>query len=222
MTFSRFFSAFSFVFLSVFFALPSAFAFNSDSLVAEFQKSDWEAHLLTDKELARFRDEASFQELLSMVNNNGIHWTTRIRMIRFMGELGTEKAAALLVDMFNDPFFNRECPSIKSYVATALGGCRGFYVVNALISGISDREVLVREAAIQSLYRIGDARAVPHLIGALGDKSDAVKLKAISALGRIGDSSAIPHLEGMAYKTEDPIIKSLALLALQGMSEEGR
>ena len=60
-------------------------------------------------------------------------------------------------------------------------------VVEALISGIGDRELLTREASIQSLGRIGDPKAVQHLVVLLGDRSYAIRLSAIKALEEIGD-----------------------------------
>ena len=83
----------------------------------------------------------------------------------------------LLLSIFNDPFSNWECPSIKSYTVTALGYYKGNQkVLDTLIKATSDRELLTREAAIQSLGRIGDARAVPQLLGLLEDPSTAIRL----------------------------------------------
>jgi hypothetical protein len=209
--------------LTVFsFASGPAFAV-SDSMVAEFERADWDARILTDQGIARFRTDPQFQELLSMVNNPGIDWGIRIKGIKLMGAMGTDRAATHLVDMMNDPFFNHECPSIKSYVAAALGNYRGdSSVVTALINGTKDRELLVREASVRSLGMIGDRRAVPAVIEALKDESDAVRLRAISALGRIGDPQAVPYLRGIADGPGDRVIKEQAAGALQEISGAGR
>lgn len=48
----------------------------------------------------------------------------------------------------------------------------------------------VREAAILSLSKVRDARAVPHLIPLLRDESSAVRMRAAWGLGVLGDMSA--------------------------------
>ncbi len=213
----------SLLFLSASLCLAQPVLAVSDGMVAEFQRDDWESRLLTDQGVALFRGESAFQELLGMVTNVGIDWGIRIKGIKLMGRMGTARAAAHLVDMMNDPFFNHECPSIKSYVAAALGNYGGdASVVTALINGTKDGELLVREASVHSLAMIGDSRAVPPLIEALGDRSDAVKLRAIEALGRIGDPAAVQHLRGLAEDSRDGVIREQALLALRVMAERSR
>ncbi|MBI3592529.1 MAG: HEAT repeat domain-containing protein [Nitrospirae bacterium] len=194
-----------------------------DGLISEFQKDDWERALLNDRGIQKFQDEKLFNDLVRLINNRGLDWSVRIRGIKLLGEIKTAKAVANLVDMFNDPFFNHECPSIKSYVAAALGNFSNDpAVVDALISGLNDGELLVREASIQSLGRIGNHRAVPHLITVLNDKSFAVKASAINALQKIGDQRAVPYLKTLADTTDDRHLKEVAQLALKRFSSGNR
>lgn len=193
-----------------------SFAVEYDALIAEFQRDDWETRFLSRQRMDVFREEGAFNSLVSLVNNSGIDWTVRIRGIKLLGELRSPKAATNLVGMFNDPFFNHECPSIKSYVAVALGNYKNdAFVVDALIRGLNDGELLVREASIQSLGNIGDSRAVPSLITLLNDNSFAVKYNAIVAMEKIGDSKALPYLKTLAESKEDSTLKNAALLAMQ-------
>ncbi|NTU43174.1 MAG: HEAT repeat domain-containing protein [Nitrospirales bacterium] len=214
--------AFSLSLIVLIFSSSVSFAV-SDSFVAEFQRNDWESRLMNAQGISRFSDEALFHELLDMVGNPGIDWGIRIRGIKLMGALGTDRAATNLVNMMNDPFFNHECPSIKSYVAAALGKYRGdSSVVTALIKGTTDGELLVREASIGSLATIGDTRAVPSIIEALKDRSDAVKIRAISALATLGDPRAIVPLKALAEGAGDQVIKDQASLALRGLTAKSR
>jgi HEAT repeat protein len=199
----------------------TATASEHDALISEFKKNDWESRLLNPQSIERFKDEKMFNKLVDIVDNRGLDWRIRIRGIKLLGEINTPKAAASLIEMFNDPFFNAECPSIKLYVAAALGNFKNDNrVVDTLISGINDRELLVREASINALGRIGSFKAVPYLIAVLNDKSFAVKVSSVMALEKIGDPRAVPHLKTLANSTADPHLKEIALLALKNFHSE--
>jgi len=126
----------------------------------------------------------------------------------------------MLVKIFNDPFLNNECPAMKWNTAVALGKDfnKGSRAVDSLIDALNYNNLLVREAAIQSLGEIGDSMAVPFLIPALKDKSFAIKFSTIKALGNIGDPQAIPFLKQIAENDNDPYIKGEALLVLKKFS----
>ena len=70
-------------------------------------------------------------------------------------------------------------------------------VVTALIARLQDEDAGVRQAAAQSLGRLGDARAVPGLIGALRDDEARVRAAAAESLGELKDARAIPALAAL-------------------------
>jgi HEAT repeat protein len=110
---------------------------------------------------------------------------------------------------------NWECPSIKSYAAAALGNFKeDSRVVEALIEGVDDRELLTREASIQSLGKIGNPKAVQPLLRVLSDKSVTIRLSAVKSLEQIGDPQAIPYLKRMTENESDPVVRSEAVAAL--------
>ena len=91
---------------------------------------------------------------------------------------------------------------------------------DSLIDAINHYNLLVREAVIQSLGRIGDSRAVPFLILALNNKRFAIKFSAIKALENIGDPQAIPFLKKIAENDSDPYVKGEAQSVLKKFCRE--
>lgn len=182
------------------------------------ESRDWQTRLAAVEKIGANKDDYSTGLLMKVAAERGEYWGVKIKAILLLGESGDPKVTGLLLSIFNDTFNNWECPSIKSYAAIALGNFRGDKrVVEALINGIGDRELLTREASIRSLGRIGSTAAVPHLIDVLGDKSPAVRLSAIKALRDIGDQHAIPHLRHVAENDGDHVVKREAGKSLEAL-----
>jgi HEAT repeat protein len=193
-----------------------------DGIKAELGKSDWKARLSAVEKLENRRDERALDMLREVAGTRGEYWPVKVKAILLLGEARDPRSVELLLSIFNDPFSNWECPSIKSYTATALGYYKGnSRVIDTLISGVSDRELLTREASIQSLGKIGDSKAVPHLLGLLEDPSAAVRLSVIKALEEIGDPQAIPHLQRISQSDGDAVVKREALAALSNFHGNG-
>jgi len=182
------------------------------------QSRDWQTRLAAVEKIGANKDDYSIGMLMKVAAERGEYWRVKIKAILLLGESGDPKVTGLLLSIFNDTFNNWECPSIKSYAAIALGNLRDDKrVVEALINGIGDRELLTREASIRSLGRIGSATAVPHLIDVLGDKSPAVRLSAIKALREIGDQQAIPYLRNVAENDGDYVVQREAVKSLEAL-----
>lgn len=198
------------------FAASTGFATEGfDKIKADIDSRKWEVRLAAVEKLNNLKEEETINLLMQVAGNRGEYWPVKIKAIKLLGESANPRAVELLLSIFNEPFNNWVCPSIKSYTALALGNFKGnAKVVDSLISGISDPELFTREASIQSLGRIGHPAAVLPLIAALNSDSSAVKLSAIKALEMIGDPQAIPHLQRIAENDKDPVIKSQAKAAL--------
>jgi HEAT repeat protein len=191
-----------------------------DYLVENLQSSNRQTRLLAVEELGRIRDDKAVNALLNLVITKAEDWRIKIRAVRLLGEIADPRVSEVLVKVFNDPFLNDECPAMKWNTAIALGKNfnKGSRAVDSLIDALNYNNLLVREAAIQSLGKIGDSRAVPFLIPALKDKSFAIKFGTIKALGNIGDPQAIPFLKQIAENDNDPYIKGEALSVLKRFS----
>jgi HEAT repeat protein len=201
-----------------------AAAGNIDELIGNLQSSNRQSRLLAVEELGRLRNDKAIDALLNFVVVKDEDWRIKIRAISLLGEIAEPRVSEALVKIFNDPFLNEECPAIKWHTAIALGKNfnKGSRAADSLIGALNHNNLLIREAAIQSLGIIGDSRAVPFLIPALNDKSFAIKFSAIKALRNIGDPQAIPFLKRIADNDNDPYIKGEALSTLKKFSYEGR
>jgi HEAT repeat protein len=90
--------------------------------------------------------------------------------------------------------------------------------VDALIAALKDADPGVRQAAAESLGRIGDARALEPLSGLLGDANVEVRKSAVEALGNLEDPKAIPALTRAAGDA-NPAVRHEAAEALISFDE---
>jgi HEAT repeat protein len=217
-TYRKMFSFFlSYSFLAAMMTVPFSISAEDsiDVIKAGLGSRDWKVRLAAVGKLDERKDEEALNMLRAVAATRSEYWPVKIRAILLLGKAHDQKAVGVLLSIFNDPFYNWECPSIKSYTAVALGNFKGNpKVVDTLIRGAQDRELLTREASIRSLGKIGDPKAVPCLLRLLVDRSMAVRLSAIKALAEIGDPIVIPRLQRVAENDRDSVVKSEAMSAL--------
>lgn len=188
----------------------------------ELNSVDWQARVVTIEKLRNARDEKTVNLLMEVVTTREERTPVKVTAIQLLGDAGDPRAVEVLLPIFNDATLNWECPALKSYTAMALGSFKGdARVVDALISGIDDRELLTREASIRSLGRIGSQKAVPHIIRVLNDGHVSIRLSAIKALGEIGNPQAVPYLERIAADEGDAVVKAQAEEALGAFQRVG-
>lgn len=180
--------------------ITNAYSYNIDDLLKELDVPDWREKISDQKFLDRFREEAKFKTIVALADARGYDWRHRIRAIRMLGHMGTIEARDALLEMFHDHFFHHECPSLKSYVAEALGDFpKSMRLMDILKDGLNDPEILVREATAKSLGKIGMPESVKYLVDSFNsEKSLAVRIAIINALKSIGSSEAISFIEQIA------------------------
>jgi HEAT repeat protein len=184
---------------------------------------DWQVRVATVEKLRNARDEKTVSLLMEVVSTREERTPVKVTAIQLLGEAGDPRAVEVLLPIFNDATLNWECPALKSYAAMALGSFRGdARVVDALISGIDDGELLTREASIRSLGKIGSQKAVPHIIRVLDDKHVSIRLSAIRALGEIGSPEAVPYLQRITENESDSVVKGQAEAAMDAFNRSGR
>lgn len=189
-------------------------ASDPDSIMRELQRNDWEIRLINDAALERMNNRQSTEALIELIRKQGLDWRLQMRGIRLLAQIHTPLVEDVLLQLFSDIFFHQGCPAVKSSLALALGNFAGPKVVEALIEGLDDLELPVREASIVSLGRVGDATAVPYLIAQLKDMRFMIKVSAIRSLGLLRDARAVSSLEKIAENAGEPLLRREAFIAL--------
>jgi HEAT repeat protein len=188
-----------------------------DELIANLHSNNQKTQLSAVEALAGLKEGAAIDALVDFVFIVAEDWRVKIRAIRKLGNISDQRVSDRLVTLFNDPFLNENCPAIRWYTAIALGRDfnKGSRAVDTLIGALDYNNLIIREAAIQSLGKIGDSKAVPFLIPELTNESFAIKFSAIKALENIGDFRAVPFLKKVAESDSDTYVRDAALSALK-------
>lgn len=202
--------------LAASFPADNAMSATSDDLISRLRSKDALEQISAVESLGKVRDQKAVDALLDLVFTKAENWKIKIRAIRLLGTIPDQKVSDRLVTVFNNPFLNEECPAMKWNTAMALGQefNKGSRAVDSLIEALGHDNLLVREAAIQSLGKIGDSRAVPYLIPELKDRNFAIRFSAIKALGNIGSAEAEVFLRQVADTDNDPYVQQAAEAAL--------
>lgn len=190
-------------------------------LSGKLASDDRDVQISAIEELGKIGNEQAVSSLFHFIHRKGESWRLKVRAIRVLGDIPDTGVTDRLVTIFNDPSLNDECPAMKWHTAVALGQGfnKGSRAVEALINALDYNNLLIREAAAQSLGKIGDPAAVPRLIPALTDKSFAMKYSTIKALENISDMSALPFLRKVADGDADTFLRGEALKAISSISD---
>jgi HEAT repeat protein len=121
-----------------------------------------------------------------------------------LGKMGDKKSLSLFTEALRDPD-----TKVRVTAAQVLAefGQKG---TDLLIKALQDPEVSVRQAAIESLGRVRDYRAVKPLLQLLGSE---LKADVLLALSQLGSADAVPALLDL-LKDKDMMIQTLAAEAL--------
>ena len=197
-------------------------ATTTDELITRLHSHDERAQIAAVEGLEGIKDKKVVDELLHFLSIEAENWRVKIKVIGLLGEIDDSEVSDKLVTFFNNPYLNEVCPAMKRSTALALGKRfnKGTRAVDSLIGDLNSDDILVREAVIQSLGKIGDPMAVPFIIPALDDKKFAIRLSAVKALGDIGDPQAIPFLKKVASTDHDRYLRKAAQAALRDFGHD--
>jgi len=187
----KIFSKFLVIILLLFLS-TSVNAYNINDLLKELDIPQWREKISNPIFVNQFNTPEKLKAVIDLADARGYDWRYRIRAIRLLGHIGTPQAQEALLSIFKDPFFHHECPSLKSYVAEALGDFSASKrLLEILKEGLKDPELLVREATAKSFGKIRMPESVKYLREAFdSEKSLAVKIAIVNALKSIGTEEA--------------------------------
>jgi len=200
------------IILCVLLSVKDINANNTDTLIKDLKSKDFDVRIQAVEILGNNMDENTLDVFKKYVFVRTEVWKIKIKAIDFLGTVEDKEVSGFLIKIVGNPFLNQGCPAIIRHAIVALGKKfnNGSKAVDALVKVLQEDNLLIREAAIQSLGAIGDPEAVPYLIQGLDNKSFAIKLSTIRALEQIGDIQAVPHLKRVAEKESDPYLKAMA------------
>jgi HEAT repeat protein len=191
------------------------YADDTSKIKKELNSDDWQVRIAAVEKLSNRTDEEALNLLLTVAGTQTEYWPVQIKAILLLGETMDSRVKKFLLAIFNNKTFNWECPAVRSYSAIALGNFKGDpFVVESLIKSLNDSEKLTRQAAIESLGKIGAPEAVPHIINSLNEPSFAIKRSSIEALEAIGDPQAIVPLQQLAANDSDALLRARAQEAI--------
>ena len=208
--------------VSLIICVDSSYAQGIDGLIKELRSKDEQTQMAALESLIMIKEDGAVEALLVFASIELENWRVKIKAIDALGDIPDLKVSDRLVTIFNNPFLNEECPSMKWHTALALGKefNKGSRAVDSLIEALDYNNLLVRESIIKALGRIGDPKAVPFLAPALSDKSFAIKFSAIQALEKIKDPRAIQYLKNSVANDSDEQIKEAAVAAIKRLEED--
>lgn len=171
-----------------FILLPlTSYAVTINELLKELDTPEWREKISDPEFVEKFKNPDMLSVVVKLANAQGYDWRYRIRAISLLGNIGTPEVQEILLNMFQDHFFHHECPSLKSYVADALGNFKpNMRLLEILKKGLKDPEVLIREATAKSLGRLKMIESIKYLKEAFSsEKSLAVRIAIVNALKSI-------------------------------------
>jgi HEAT repeat protein len=139
---------------------------NTDKLIKDLKSKNGKTRMQAVEELGKDIDKNTLDIFKKHVFVKTEDWKIKIKAIDFLGTVEDREVSDFLIKIVGNPFLNEGCPAIKRHAIVALGKKfnNDSKAIDALIKEIQDDNLLVREAAIESLGEIGNSEAVPYLI----------------------------------------------------------
>lgn len=119
-------------------------------------------------------------------------WKARLTWVSELGDhVNDEQAAMMLASVAQYD----EHPSVRAEALHAIASGRAKVHSSVFEQALTDRDVVVRKAAISALENVGGENSLETLAIALRDRDVSVRATAVDAIGEIGGSAARRLLE---------------------------
>ena len=175
----------------------------NDALIALAEDGDPQAASLIAEsggavERAKFGDAKAVDAMIAkMKATQG----SKVREIQMLGQAGSDRAAAPLIGLLNDPL-----PENRAAAAEALGKLEYSNAIPRLKPLLEDERGLVRVAAAGALFQMGDASGVPILEELAASEHSTVRRSAALLMASQPTESWKALVRGLA-SDDDPAIR---------------
>lgn len=140
----------------------------------------------------------------------------RVSAIRELRRIGDPSTLDGLSEVLND-----ENPLVRGEAIAAFGKIGGEKAVDTVIHALrSDPDTRVRIAAIGTLSKIKNDRAVTALIEGLQEQDDSIRIAIALRLGQIGNTRAVPELARVLNESQNEKLVRRAAISLGNLGIE--
>ncbi len=115
---------------------------------------------------------------------------------------------------------NDEAPAVRYAALHTLGAMRYQPAEDTLAGLLKSDDPNMRRGAISALGQMKSTKATAALTAAISDGDVYARLEAIKAVGDIGEASAAPSLKKLLDKSQEPMIRVEAALALAKLGRD--
>lgn len=132
--------------------------------------------------LGKLGDERAVEALIKALQDT--YWLVRLHAAKALGRIGDPIAIEPLAELLGD-----ECPYVRRRVVISLAQLNidgSVLITEALISGLSDTDKVVRAYAAMGLSDSASFPVIAAVAAAVRDRDENVSWRAIEALQRIG------------------------------------
>jgi HEAT repeat protein len=158
---------------------------------------------------------AAVPELIAISRDE--HPSTRSLAIEALGEIGSSKAVAPLVEVLK-----MDTSGARGDAIEALGKIGDPQAIEPLLLVLKTGTTTIRKKAIAALSKFADRRVVEALVVALAEPHEEIRQLAVIGLGMIGDKSSLAPLERVASNDVNAEVRDAAIRAIEQLKLQSR
>lgn len=147
--------------------------------------------------------ELAEEALLEIYGHVGVRDDDVLRLVHMLEQGGERRpyVCSLLIklDAPMDQILIAQFPGLnvlgRAAVLTILGQRRSLLALDLLLTSLTDPDPVIRDAGVEALGALGDARAFEGVLSRLHDPASSVRRSAQFALRQVSDERHVPRLE---------------------------
>ncbi|MFP4362425.1 MAG: HEAT repeat domain-containing protein [Spirochaetia bacterium] len=163
--------------------------------------------------LGTIGNESTVEHLFELFDDYDITDEIKSNIILAFGEIQTEDALFLLIDILDNP---HEEAIWRRFSCTSLGMIGNPEAIDPLVEAYREGDAMLRAYAIAALGEFSEDRVIPVILQAMRDSNARVRLAASEALRREDAEEAVPMLQ---YKVERDPEESVRRSAIETLAQ---